>query len=333
MKYFLNRILVFVLIPMSIGLLITILFSNIIPSPRITPSYTLNEKLFFFDDFDKNYLCIGSSVSLNNISSEQIVSGLGSESYINLSSAGVTPADIYKLLKIYTDEFTPRYFIFPSNEIDFLHKDKEFDLNKIHRRIKYPYVYLNPLLYLTNLDLEYYFKNYPTHQLFKKTDTTTRSIKYDKYGGVLVNKGKLQDNRLNSLWSLQVDISDIADSSYNYLDSICKLTYENDIKFVFIQSPIRQGLVDEAYKTKMNNHLGKVNDLLLKYDHQLIDGTQVEWPDSLFFDYGHLLADGARSFTTFCINKIKENQQLNVTMGHTKKSQGLPNNQNFSERD
>ena len=65
MKYFLKRLLLFVMVPAVLILVLGIAFSEIIPGPKISNRYSFNEKAFKFNDFDANYLSVGSSITLN----------------------------------------------------------------------------------------------------------------------------------------------------------------------------------------------------------------------------------------------------------------------------
>lgn len=297
------------MIPLLMGYLFIVLFSGKIPAPKITVSYSLNEKLFFFENFESEYLTIGSSIALNNISSDEILSGFNTKSYINFATWGVKPTDVFTILKAYISEYKPKVIIYASNEIDFGFSDKGIKESDIRQRIKNPNNLITPFYYFTNLDLEYYYIYYKDGRVYKTCDTINKTVKFDKYGGILLGPDQRLNTEIKPFWDLKIDMNKIEYVNYQYLDSISSLLANNNIKLVFVQTPVREGIIDDIYRKDIKTHVNKIREILDKYNHQLINSTTEIWPDTMFFDYGHFLSESARYFTTYCVEKIKTHNQ------------------------
>jgi len=310
MSSYLKKILVFVLIP-AILLSIFFLFKyKDVPAPKLTNSYSLNEKLFEFENFHCDYLCVGSSMALNNANSDVIINGFSSNDYFNFASWGTKIADIYPFLKVYLNDFNPKVILLVSNAMDFGPKTENFQEGEVWYRILYPYKAITPIYYLMHLDLHYYFKYYELNKLTKYYDTINSSLKFDPYGGVeLVTNYHPPLDTLN--WNTKIEFDAIKEENYTYLDSTLRLLDSKKIKFIFVQSPIREGLIDKEYKVEIEKHIKRVDSIINNYNQTFIDATQRIWPDSLFFDYAHFNTSGAKIFTQYFIDKIKKNGKLN----------------------
>jgi hypothetical protein len=97
------------------------------------------------------------------------------------------------------------------------------------------------------------------------------------------------------------NFKDIEETSYDYLDSVVRFVTSNNCKLVFIQSPTKPIFVDDDYKKDEAIHIERVRSIVVKYNQHFIDANNIDWPDSLFVDYGHLHCFGARLFTRYLL--------------------------------
>lgn len=309
MRSFLKKFVVFIVIPF-VGIMIFILVKrDDIPAPKLTWSYSLNEKLFAFDNYNCDYLCIGSSIALNNVNSEAVAEGLATDRYFNFASWGTRTVDLYPFLKVYLDKYHPKLIFLASNIMDFEPTEQDLEADQIRERILYPYAFITPSYYLIHFDLHYYYKYYKLNKLYKFTDTINQSMKFDRYGGVPLNT-KQEIPAYDEYWNKKLDFSLIAEKNYQYLDSISKMLSEKGIKFVFVQAPLRGGLTDDEYWKEIDIHKDKVRRILNKYNQLFVDEADHKWPDSLFFDYAHFRRSGAKLFSRIFIDKINQYDQL-----------------------
>jgi len=325
MNYFLKRTLIFITIPVISTIILVIIFSDILPAPKITDRYSFNEKVFHFDDFECDYLCIGSSMALNNFDSDEIVDELSTTNYFNFACWGVKPTDNYFLLKVYLSKYNPKYIFFVSNVMDFLRPVYPLNENQIKLRILYPNKFFKPFYYLTHLDLKYYYKYFELNKLNKFTDTINESLLFDEYGGVLLVANDIP-HVSTPYWNIRLEFDQIVEENYDYLDSTLRLLTSKNINFIFIQTPLREGLIDKEYRVNINNHNNKVKTILDKYDQLYINATEIIWPDTMFFDYGHFHKQGAKVFTNYCLNKFKEHYRFDINNDQNLQSKGVTSN-------
>ena len=311
MKSFLKQIILFFLFFsfLSIILIVTYILKNKysyedIPAPNFTNSFSYNEKVLFSHSKKANILAIGSSMSLNNLNSATIVDLLHSDSYLNLSSWGINMEENYKLLQMYSPQSKPSILIISSSLGDFGMSDKLICYNYIRNYLKDNTIIFT-YYYLKNFDCQYYLKNLEEKEICRSSNGIYASVKYDKYGGVLLDSLNFKINK--DRWN-NTAISIGQSSNYQWLDSIAGYCHRNNIKLLFIQSPFREGIAMQLSKDSiLLKHIAKVNKIVSSYGQVFINGDEKIWPDSLFVDATHMNAKGARKFTEHCIkifNKI-----------------------------
>ena len=309
MSLFLKRVLGFIAIPLAVIIFIVIFNYNSFPAPKISKNYSLNEKLFFFNDFDANYITIGSSLALNNIHSEELMKVIKHDNYLNLASWGMKMSDNYCMLKVYCQYNNPSVIFLAGNIIDFTNSGVKLRADQITGRISNPNFFLKSFYYLTNSDIRYYYKYLRLNKKSKFNSNFLESIEFDSQGGVLYSNVNFSVDSV-SYNTNGNNFDDLNQENYQYLDSISNFVASHHCKLVFIQTPTRASLLDPTYREKKSHHIQKVKSILNKYQHDFIDGSAVDWDDSLFVDFGHFNEKGARLFTRYTISEFinSENQ-------------------------
>jgi len=301
MNKFIKKVVFFALpIAIFIGVIVIIYGSTV---PNLSNSISFNAKMLFIKEKEINteldVLALGSSMTLNNVHSETIAGKFGPK-YLSISSWGQSIEQDFKLLKIFALRYRPKNLVISSNFMDF--EDKPFKI-KFDLLDKYSYKF-SPL---TGFDLRYNIKiadDYKGHLIEKNS---YKYLNFDKYGGInLIGK----DLKIDSIrWrGRNIDESEILRKHYSYLDSIARYSQKNDIHFVFVQSPFREGFyysLNKKQKEILGLHTAKVNSIMEKYGHQYINTMIQVWPDSLFIDYSHLNKKGAEKYTKSFVEQIK----------------------------
>jgi len=278
-----------------------------LPAPNLTPSYSFNDKMQFARKKKADIIAVGSSMSLDNLNSDVIIKNFKTGSYLNLSSWGLSTKDIFSIIKIYSSIHKPSTIIVASNYIDFQSTDKEFNHKELSNYLEGTTSKLND--FFLNFDVDYYFRFFVYHK-FTTTDskctsgnTFYESMIYDRYGGISFDPHNFKIDK--EIWN-KIDISNLREVSYYYLDSISSFCSQNKIKLLFFQTPMREGIYRNLNKAWLLKHISRVKTIILKNNHTFIDGNDRLWPDSLYIDPLHFNANGAREFTEYCFDKMKK---------------------------
>ncbi len=277
-----------------------------IPAPDLSESYSFNEKMEFLRKRDKNadIVAIGSSMSLNNLDSKTVIEQIGSDSYLNLSSWGLSMKDIFLLLKVQSEIHHPRVLITASSVLDFQMADKnaKYDVLKL-------FLYSSDLgqlyYHLRFFNFKYYLINFKLASQVRSVANNYEYLGYDQFGAVNLtgNNFQIDEERWNRDY---LNASRFLPKEYDYLDSISNFCDRNKIKFIFLQSPYRTGLYSHFDNDKMKvlkEHISKVQDIINQHHQTFIDANKSVWNDSLFVDGTHFNKKGAEAFTRYCFSK------------------------------
>jgi len=277
------------------------------PAPNLTPSYSFNEKMRFARKKKADIIAVGSSMCLDNLSSDVVIKNFKTDSYLNLSSWGLSTRDIFSIITIYSSIYKPSTVIIASNYRDFQSTDKEFDHKQLSDYLKGSSSEFDN--FFLNFSVNYYFTYFVYHKYttsgnnFTSGNTFYESLIYDKYGGISFDPSNFKIDK--EIWNT-VDISNLREASYHYLDSISFFCSQNKIRLLFFQTPMREGIYRNLNKAWLLKHISRVKAIVLKNNQTFIDGNDRFWPDSLFIDPLHFNANGAREFTKYCFDKMNK---------------------------
>lgn len=308
MVKFIKNIALFILYAAILAFIIIILYKyktgvtlKDVPAPNLTPSYSFNDKMQFARKKKADIIAVGSSMSLDNLNSDVIINNFKTDSYLNLSSWGLTTKDIFSIIKIYSSIHKPSTVIIASNYLDFQSTDKEFNHKQLTDYLKGSTSTFDD--FFINFSVNYYFTYFVYHKFTTSGNNFYESLIYDKYGGISFDPSKFKIDK--EIWN-KVDISNLREASYYYLDSISSFCSQNRVKLLFFQTPIREGIYRNLNKDWLLKHIGRVKAIILKNNQSFIDGNDRFWPDSLYIDPVHFNANGARQFTKYCFDKINK---------------------------
>jgi hypothetical protein len=277
-----------------------------IPSPPLSDSYSLNEKLEFLRAHKKDapVLAIGSSIALNNLHSETVAKRVHGGPYLNASSWGMNMGDNYSLLKVVYEVYHPTTLIIASSISEFELPAKKADYKLIQK-----YLTANDfqaaLYHVKCFNLRYYMDNTKYKKLVTGAKNQYEYHVFDPYGGVNIDHTNFVIDQRR--WNVDFDKKEMDMRNYDYVDSISSFCKSKQIQLLFFQSPFREGIytrLNTEKSTDLKTHVDRIAAILKRDQHRLIDGDQALWNDSLFIDGEHLNAKGAEIFTNYCFNQL-----------------------------
>lgn len=278
--------------------------------PLLTNSISFDEKIRFIQNkkiTQTNLLAIGSSMTLNNLSSRVIMDSIKS-SYFNFACWGLQIGDTKKLLINYLPKYKPKCVVICSSVLDFA-DSKNITIDR----------YSNTWSFFKDHQAQlFYMRNYNSIQNIKarkdKSDTLKlissdyNSLKFDEGGGVLLNipKNKISQRR----WNLKVVFPTKATNyQYHELVLICMLLHQQHISLVFIQPPIKRSYTNSLRSLRIiNAHFLKCKTIVEKYGGAYLSmyGDKEFSDDKMFVDQFHLSETGATLFTQKIVRDLKK---------------------------
>jgi len=275
------------------------------PIPLISKSISFDAKLHHYSKNNINQveiLAIGSSMTLNNLNSDVMVNKLKLK-YYNFSSWGLQISDIHYLLKYYANKLLPRFVIICSNTTEFGPKGTieppTFNELRIYDMFNWYFYFKNPNI----------FKFAKQNIRYKKylSDNSYTNLSFDRYGGAALNIPK--ENISLTRWNRQFDFpKDDSAAQYLELDQLAKFLNKNNIKLIFIQTPMRKGYLSDAKSNLLiGKHFTKCKDIVESNNgiYGNFHDTTI-FDDSLFVDQLHLNEKGSVVFTKQVVNLINK---------------------------
>jgi hypothetical protein len=287
---------------------------NDIPAPNLSLSYSFNEKMQFLRNCpkDADIISIGSSMSLHNLHSKTITERLHSDKYLNVSSWGMSMEDNYFLLITLCKIYSPNTLIIASDICDFGPSgNKGIKYSFLEKYLRSHY-YVAILYQLLNFNLNYYISNLRSAKLVRNSPNDYIYLGFDKYGGVSLDTTNFNFD-LTRWNGLALSPTNIDTNQYSYLDKISTFCKSNKIKLLFFQSPIRTDVyshLDNNSRNILKSHINTIENIMKRDNHIFINSNNAVWKDYLFVDRDHLSTYGAKLFTEYCFDKIKEGDKV-----------------------
>jgi hypothetical protein len=270
-------------------------------APGFTSTFAFNEKVGFLRAVNghRDVVAIGSSMALNNLSSEVMQKRFG-DSFLNAGVQSIKVSTMADFLPILEDKYSPNTVILVTNTMDLLPNRFEIPVPKIER-------YLNPhipavLSYLDRWQPAYYITAINMLEETRDNGTHFSSLAYDRWGGVpLVDEGFHRDHRrFNAPAFTRLD--------HDQLNALQRMISQSHVQhFVVILTPYRQGVIQDSTKrTKLDSSIATLRETVEEAGGVFIDTTTVPWPDSLYHDSSHMRQSGAYKLTQFALKALDE---------------------------
>ncbi|MCF8371810.1 MAG: hypothetical protein K9H64_09315 [Bacteroidales bacterium] len=306
MRSFLKNTLLFSLFSLAAIVAIVSVYIKIqnidlkfIPPPRFANNISFNDKMVFANHKVADHISIGSSLALCNIHSRTITSTLGSDNYLNLGTWGFNIGDSFTMLKKYAEINMPKTVILSSSLVDFGNQKVFFNADEIHTILTSNFP---GRFYFKYPEFRYYLSFSNHYKKIKTSDKEYDSLVYDEYGAVCyADKMDVFDQ---AIWDDTKVDEPLDNMNYAGLDSISNFAKKHNIRFVFFQSPFREGITNKIDQEKIKTHTSIVAGIVQKYGHTFIDSNEKSWADSLYVDATHFTWTGAKLYTEFCIDKM-----------------------------
>jgi len=243
---------------------------------------------------------------LNNVHSGVIKEMMNTDSYINTAAWGLRISQIFSMTKSLLEDYNPQTVILAANVIDYYPPEIKLDVKEITdfirsgSPIKYQYKYF---------ETDYFFRRLYTNRRNFNTNEIYMSLNFDANGGVLLQKKDFEKN--NERWKKSIHFEPVKQENYLYLDSMASMLSSKGIELIYVQTPIRSGMLDNNYSNNISNHVNRLNTILDKYPNTFfIDATKRRWEDSLFVDVQHFNSIGAKEFTRYFIKEYLNVKEL-----------------------
>jgi len=279
------------------------------PAPMFSSRISLDEKfrfLRFKGNYQADFIVLGSSTGLNNISSKVMMGNpeIG-QNYLNYTAWGLTiPSKLY-FWSFIKQIMSPKVVIIP------------IDLNEFHRTYETPE--FNQKEVIRYLDGAFpvwiYIKNHKKGFVerigkvlrHRRMNDTQISLKYDEGGSVPLNvKEKSEDLKVR--WKDGFSAKYYHEESYAELEQLLSDMEQIGIVAIVVQQPLREHYSEKEPKmTFVKNHWDKVKEISQAssaYFFNLQDVIPAD--DRLFSDSGHLQWKAAEEFTTILLERMEQ---------------------------
>ena len=165
----------------------SLLQAHFFPPPHFTNNLSLNEKLVAFEELggrDAEVVAIGSSMTFNNLSSEEVLARFG-QRYFNLGAWGLDMVQVNALSRSMVPRSKARTVIVVSNLMDFNRdaKRSSIDLAAVDVRKDLSASAAN---YLTSPALTYYLRQTETNRIRYSDRGNYECLMMDAHGGVVL---------------------------------------------------------------------------------------------------------------------------------------------------
>ncbi|TWJ03601.1 hypothetical protein JN11_01148 [Mucilaginibacter frigoritolerans] len=298
-----------IIVPVAILVVLLMHFGY---TPLFTNSISFDAKIKFVNNKKPKQIdlaAIGSSITLNNLSSKVIKDSLNT-SFFNFSSWGLQMNDIKEVIAKDIVNYKPKYILISSSIPDFILPgnlpalENYYNTNKFFKETFTPYFYIKNF----NSIADIYTRKKATDKLERVNDQYD-SLNFDDYGGALLYIP--EKNISASRWNAKDPFpTNYTNSQYKNLTALCVFLKEHNIKLIFVQSPIKKSYVYSAEAQQIiDDHFNTCKNIVEKYNNIYLNfyNPQLFSDDHLFVDQFHLSAAGAEIFTKQITHNLKIN--------------------------
>ncbi len=271
---------------------------NLPPIP-LTGNISFDEKLeWLWKRRSRSWdvLASGSSMTLNNLYSEGVVSALPvGTRYVNAASWSLKMGDTKKFVDYLCALHQPKTMIVICGLMDFYGKNSVEFINADNLDF-YRSTPSYSLLTARYFDPIYYYKHSREIHEQRSTRASYRSLMFDSGGGVPmdVNYPNIDPQR----WNEKPRPELIDPSQYTEFEGLVAALANRNVQLICAQAPIRSDAYDASDTLALDRHWLRLSDILKAHGFQFYNmyRSLSLGPES-FADYSHLNAIGARQFT------------------------------------
>jgi hypothetical protein len=274
-----------------------------VPAPRLTTNISLNAKLHLLKqrlDDRVDVLALGSSMTLNNLSSDAVLEALGDSSYLNMGAWGTDIRQSLRLARMIVPQVRPRVVLMVSNMGDFSGIAERFPMDST-RIVNYLTKWSEVGAYLRIRDGGYYLRQMELNAVRMNDLANYERLVFDRYGGVELEipPDRIDQARYNKT---PPEREELVDDQYEALGALAHYLHERGVRFILLRSPYRDGLRNAHVDSTLAWHGARLRRIVEVEGGTVCDVNDRSWPDSLFCDYGHMNALGAYRFSYHCLH-------------------------------
>lgn len=292
-------------LPIFGGLAIYILVNRAyVPAPKLSHNVSLNEQMKRIAKLDGTHvqvLAMGSSMTLNNLSSEPVVKHFGTNSYFNSGAWGMGVKETLSIAPALLDRLAPKQVIMVTNLMDFQPGSllTPQETMAVGRYLKDGGSAWN---YLRYWDAPFFLRQMDLNRIRFTDPGNYEFLGFDEYGAATleVPVERMLPTRYNEPPPRPEQLEE---PFYEAFASFSALLRERDMDLIVIQSPYRKGLLDTAVRDLNAKHAARLCSILEPDGHHFVNGNLMVWHDSLFNDASHLNHVGAYALTRWALEK------------------------------
>lgn len=305
--------IVFVIAFVIFGSALILSIPDSVPAPALSNSLSFNEKARWIRTYASPERCkilvLGSSMALNNIDHEVLAKRFGSVDIINAASWDLSISETERMLEVLVNRCRPRLIIWAVYHGDLSdHSDVKIQWDQFSSYLSGRSLLLN---YFAAPDLPYYVRTWwKGDEALRYGRATYFSLDFDAQGGVNFDcdhfrfdperwMGFLGSN--GRIKPLSVDF----DAVKLTLIKAARIPAFQQAKIVFFTPPLRGIAEQEFHSDELDRIWESFSHLAASFSAQYIRiRNSGKYPDSLFADYAHLNACGAKKVTEELATRI-----------------------------
>ena len=276
------------------------------PAPRVTDNLSINEKIAFAEKHfpqEVDVLAMGSSMTLNNLNSAEIMAHFGNVRYLNAGAWGTGAAELAVYGPALAKRFSPKMVIVSTNLMDFAAQPNILaeDSLVLARSFREP-----PFLgYLRHWNAPYYLREMETNRIRFNDQGNYEYLGYDEHGGATLS---VPPERINQpRFDLAPTTADeLSPERYEAFTRFAEDLNHRNIRLVVLESAYRNGVRTAQSDGLSDMHVTKLRSIIEPLGGILIDANQRRWDDSLFVDSSHFGPEGSKEYTAYCLAQLRE---------------------------
>jgi hypothetical protein len=284
-------------------------YRSAFPAPRISDNLSLNEKLKFYKatgPMPLDVIAVGSSMTLNNLSSRAVIEHFGAVRYMNFGTWGQGLGNTRDMVLALQAHTGARTVLICANLMEFSQELPSLPLDT-GMVVRYLWKDPEPVAYLRTHEAAYYLRNMEANVIRRNDAANYEYLGFDANGGATLEVPP--ELRAQARWDKQPPAPEaMVDSLYRTVEDLGTRLAARHVRLVWFHSPFREGVVTDAVRSRVERHATRLRSLLQPLGHHVLDANDHPWPDSLYSDYSHLNGTGAYRFTAECLSRLSTRQ-------------------------
>lgn len=279
---------------------------GVLPPAPLTGNLSFDEKALFVRNalpYEYPIVAAGSSMTLNNLSTDALAAGLpGHPRILNIGAWNMKIGDTRRWLAHVMRSTHPKVVITVTGLMDFYPQEHwlsggEPQLDAYLTRIPYGWFIAR------NLSLIYYVQHAPIIARDRRSRKTYDSLAFDSGGAVPleVEYPAIDQTRWNEVPKPEL----LDEEQYQQFSLMSRDLSSQGVQLIVAQAPLRKRVLADGRLAAVEVHWRRLESILAKQGHRFINlGKNLDFDDSYFADYSHLNYRGAVIFSSELAGRI-----------------------------